>query len=991
MKYNLTRGALVIAMTIGPGAEALAQAQPQPEPARPAPRPRDPPPTPPPVVRPGRPEPLPGAPPIPPTATPRPGTLPPGRPTPQPVEPKKEGEPTPPGDDAEVLKTKGQKPGVIDTEGDKGIKFDPTATETDGGEAKDEATEVEDVIEWKTNFEKGVKCQKIPLNSKIRLDFNEISLDDLTKFISCITEQNFILAGGAKKGLSVSILSPKPVTVYEAYKAYLSTLDANGLTIVARGKFLEIVASAEAKSSGAPIYGPGKTGSADDRIITRLVQLENVQADEILPVLDKFKTKSADITVYGPTNTMIITDTGSNIRRLLNLVKELDVPIGKEKIWMRQIQYAAADEILQILETLFGSKGAAKKGGAAGSPARATPPARPQTPTKPGQPPTPPAAAAASSVIGGEGDDLTDLQITKMLAVERTNELILVCTRSVYLKVHRVIEKLDRPIPGEGQIHIHYLENADAEEVSQALSSLATGAKQQGRGKGKATSAQAGRATGAGAAATAAAGAAGTGTSTGALFEGEIKITAYKPTNSLIIESSLKDYLSLQKVVRLLDVRRKQVYVEAVIMELSQDRSHDFGITGHGGYPIVTEDGELIPIFWGAGGLGPGAAVEGINSGGAGAGVIGPELDVQLPGTDSKAAAAFSLTAFGFALKAKAKDTHVNVLSTPHILTLDNEEAEIQIGRRQPYETSALGGLGGLTSLLGAGGLGGAASAAGGLASAIPGLGGLGGIGSLLGGGGLGGTNVQFTDTQMSLKITPQVNSSDFVRLEIDQQIEDIQGFFKASTGDVPITAKRKINNTVVVRDGQPVVIGGLMQDKEEESVAKVPILGDIPLLGQLFRQTRKSFIKSNLILIIIPHVIKDPSDLKRIYEQRQKEYRELADALATRRKELEGTLDYRKKNGLLQEMKATVDRARKDRELREAAILEQSDVDTVGPPDTHDIDYDPLKALPKAAPEDGEKPPTGKGEKPPTGKGGKAPRKPKEPKKAAPAPEEPH
>ena len=199
---------------------------------------------------------------------------------------------------------------------------------------------------------------------------------------------------------------------------------------------------------------------------------------------------------------------------------------------------------------------------------------------------------------------------------------------------------------------------------------------------------------------------------------------------------------------------------------------------------------------------------------------------------------------------------------------------------------------------------------------------------------------VQYVDVDLSLKITPQVNASDFVRLKIEQSIEDIEGFF----AEAPITSKRKVSNVVVVPDGQPVVIGGLMRDQESESVEKIPFLGDIPLLGTLFRRTKKTIEKRNLLLIIIPHVIKDPSDLKRIHEQRRNEYRKFATIMAQRKKEFEGRMDYRKKNGLLQEIFKRVERARKDRELREQVILDASDVDTVGPPETHDIEYDPSR-----------------------------------------------
>lgn len=827
-----------------------------------------------------------------------------------------------------VIRTQGGTPGVLDTGGPT-REFDPTRDDgatDDATPADDGATKVEDVIEWKTNFEQGIKCKKLPLDAKIRLDFNEITLGDLTKFISCVTEQNFILTGGANRNATVSILSPRPVTAYEAYKAYLSALEANGLTIVPNGNFLEIVPSAEARTEGAPIYGVGAAGPNTDQLVTRLLQLDHVQAEEILPVMEKFKSKAADITIYAPTNTIIITDTGANIRRMLRLIKELDVPVGKERIWIRPVIHTTAAEVVALLEQIIGDTGGSA---AAAAPQRPTRARR----TRPGQPPQP--AATPSSVVGdGGGGDLTSVSVTKMIADERTNSVIFVATRTAYLQVDRIIRKLDVAIPGEGSYHVHALENADAEEVASTLSSLTSGTARTGSARTGRTAAPAAGGT----AAAAPAGAAG-------LFEGEVKITAYAPTNSLLIESTLKDYLSLQKIIRELDVRRRQVYVEAIVMEVSTNKDKSVNLSGSGG-TLLDVDGNSLPLLFASGGLGLdiNGALSTLNAGGGAIGLQGPIEQVST-GSDA-GAGSFSLALFGFTLRALQTTSDVNVLSTPHILTLENEEAEIQVGRRQPYVTTStgLGSLGGLGSLAGLGGLGGLGGTTG-----TSGLGGLGGLGGALGSLGGLGRNFQYVDVDLTLKIKPQVNASGFVRLEIDQQLDDIEGFVGGSSSDggAPVTSKRKVNNVVVVRDGQPVVIGGLMRDKETESVSKIPFLGDIPLIGLLFRRTSRQVEKSNLLMIIIPHVVSDPSDLKRIYEQRREEYREMARMMAERRKEFEGELDYRKKTGLLHDIHVAVQKARAERELRERAVFDGSEVDRVGPPETHDIEYDPREATP--------------------------------------------
>lgn len=847
-------------------------------------------------------------------------------------------------DNEEILRNQGGKPGVIDTGagGDKGFQAGGETT-PDGGvpgdlppAVGDSETKLEEVVEWKTNFEQGIKCKKIPLDAKIRLDFNEITLGDLTKFISCVTEQNFLLTGGVNRSATVSILSPKPVTAYEAYKAYLSALEANGLTIVPNGKFLEIVASGEARSKGGPIFGVNSAGPNTDQMVTRLVQLDHIPAEEILPVIEKFKTGAADITIYGPTNTMIITDTGSNIRRLLKLVTDLDVPIGKERIWIRPVVNASASEIATLLGQIIGeSAGAgagaapATGGGRRGAAARAAT-------VKPNPAAASPGGDGGGTSVVGAAADLSNVQVSKMIADERTNSLIFVATRTAYLQVDKIIRKLDVAIPGEGSIHIHPLENADAEEISQTLSAL-TGNRSGGATTSRRGAANAGTPAGSGPAAPA-------GGAVGEMFEGDVKITAYKPKNSLVIESSLKDYLSLQKVIRQLDVRRKQVYVEAIVMEIAQNKDRSIGFSGSGGTTFDV-DGETIPLMFGAGGLA--ADLQGISDtlgkGGGAAGLIGPPVDIPAGGVSG---GTVSVSLIGFTLKALQTTTNVNVLSTPHILTLENEEAEIQVGKRRPYSTlgASSGGLGNLGGLLG--GLGGTGTNTGGLN--LGGLGALGGLG--LGGlGGLGGIGgVQYVDIDLTLKIKPTVNASDFVRMEIDQSIDDIDGL---GVGDAPITSKRKVTNVVEVKDGQAVVIGGLIRDQESESVSKVPFLGDIPLVGLLFRKTTKTVEKRNLIMIIIPHVIKDPSDLKRLHEKRMEEYRTFARTMAEREKEYQGELDYRKKSGLLHDVHKTVVKARAERDLRERTLYDATDIDPVGPPETHDIEYDPRDAVNGAEP----------------------------------------
>jgi len=790
-----------------------------------------------------------------------------------------------------------------------------TAPHAAGGRAPASAAAVpaedtQETVTFKTNFQGDERCVAMPLNARVSLDFEEAPLWDVVKFIACITQRNYIVAANMKAGKTITILSTSKVTVYEAYRAFLSALDVNGLTVVPAGPFYKIVETAKAKSEPVPIYGSRDAVPDEDRLVTRIVPLRYIDVKTLEPVVGKFKTGAGDITAYPPGNSLIITDMGRNVNRILQFIAELDVPTGKEKIWVRPIQYASAAEMANLVTTLFGDKAGGKGATTTRAPAA-------------GQP-----AGQQAQVAPTEGAQIEGpISVSKVIADERTNSLIIVATPAAYLRIDQLLRRMDAPIEGEGQIHIYYLENAAAEDIASTLQALASGtAARKGGGKGG------------GAAPASPAPAAGGGAAS--LFSGEVRITAHKPTNSLVIEASLKDYLSIKRVIQQLDVRRKQVYVEAVIMEISSNKDRKVGISGSGGTSFNI-GGNSVPLLLGMGGLGiSGLDMNQLNKGGLAIGLTGPLVDVATGTTGSSTTAgALALPSYGFLVQAFQSNSDVNILSTPHILTMDNEEAEIVVGKQIPYQASSLGGnLGGLLSSTGL--LGGALGTSG--TTGTTGTSALGGLAtSLLGGyGGYGmGAYVQRIDVDLTLKITPQISESNFVRLQIQQQIDDVESL-DASLG--PTTSKRKVSNTVVVRDQQPVVIGGLIRDIEVTGVDKVPFLGDIPVLGVLFRKTAKRTEKRNLLMIITPYIIEDPSDLRRIHEQKMEEMRQFAEYMATRKKEMEGAVDYRKKTGVLEDIRRTMDRVRRDRELLEQSRFEE--VDRVGAPESHDLDYDPLQ-----------------------------------------------
>ncbi len=654
-----------------------------------------------------------------------------------------------------------------------------------------------------------------------RTTFNveDMDLPDLVRNIAQMTGKRFILSGKTRS-IKASIVGPTNVSPAEAYQAFLSILDLNGMTVVPAGRYLKIIESTDVIRNPIATYTEGEATGTDDRYITRLHRMTNVTAEDMANLLSKFKSATGDITAYAPTNTIIITDTGANMRRMMRLIEAVDVPRGSEQVYVEPVHYANATELAARLTEIF------PPGGASARPAAA-----------PGAPP------GAGSVTVGAGSG--DVRVTKILADERTNSLIIIATQTGYLRVMEMLTVLDSSVEGEGRIHVHYLQHGQAEDISTALSGIVTGAGPRPTGAG---AGQAGAAT---------------------PFEGQIKVVAHKQTNSLVITSSLHDYAALRRVIDRLDMPRRQVFIEALIMELTTDRSSTLGFSGHGGVPNPVEQGSLL-LFGSRATNSIGFPSQDALTGLA-LGIRGPNLNI--PGIS------LPLPGFGFALSAIATRGDVNVISTPHILAMDNEEAEIKVGQNIALQQN-FPGLGGAAGLAGA---------AGANPLLLSGLGGLGG-------------SVQRQDIGTTLTITPHINDSDEIRLDVAQEISEA-GSPEGSLGVVPIN-KRNAKTKLVVRDQETIVIGGIVRDAMRESEDKIPILGDIPLLGMLFRQTRRVASKTNLLLILTPYIVRSHADLRAIFERKMRERQEFMDRHAV----FSGTdytppIDYSRTRGLLGEI----------------------------------------------------------------------------------------
>jgi general secretion pathway protein D len=308
---------------------------------------------------------------------------------------------------------------------------------------------------------------------------------------------------------------------------------------------------------------------------------------------------------------------------------------------------------------------------------------------------------------------------------------------------------------------------------------------------------------------------------------------------------------------------------------------------------------------------------------GLAAGIIGQTVPGSGAALGSTTTAATDIPAFGVLVRALQQNNDVNILSTPHLLIMNNEDGEISVGQNLPFQGASFGG---------------GAGAAGGL------LGGLGGF----------ATPVQRTDVALKMKLTPHVNEHDMIRLEVDEEIQDILS--PNFNGLGPATSKRSAKTTVVARDQQTIVIGGLMSDRNVERVTKIPFLGDIPILGFFFRNTTKTVQKTNILIALTPYVISDQSDLRRVLEKKLKERREFVERFGTQDVvNPEASIDYRRKRGMLEEINRTVrDIELEEQEMHEAAerdALDEAGPIDVLPPQGPRMNIEPSVLIPPAPP----------------------------------------
>ncbi|MBN1226871.1 MAG: type II secretion system secretin GspD [Deltaproteobacteria bacterium] len=583
-------------------------------------------------------------------------------------------------------------------------------------------------------------------NEKVTMDFDNVDIRLVIKFMSELTGKNFILDDRVKG--KVTVISPMEIKVKDAYAIFESILEVNGYTAVTSGNITKIIPESHAASKNLETISGDSSGleeNYDDSMVTQIIALEYAEADKVKAILHPLISRESKILSYLPTNMLILTERVSNINRLMKIIKQIDVENGEAEISIIHIQYARVDVLAKQLQTIFGEKTISHSKGKKSKPERGIK--------------------------------------FKIIPDERTDSIILMAGPELLKEVRELIQELDIPTPQDkDDIHVYFLKNSKAEDMAKVLAQIMTKTLAKKGKEGKP--------------------------------ETPPTVVADKATNSLIITASPEDYKVLERVIQKLDIMRPQVLVEALIAEVSYNKSRDLGVEWRA-MREISESGSIVPF--GGTNFGEINAITG--------NIMSNPLAPQVSGMFIGLTKGFiemggiSFPNLAALIAAYQQDGDVNILSTPHLLTTDNEEAEIIVGEEVPI--SARDVINDNISY-----------------------------------------STNYKNVGLTLRLTPHINHDGYIKLEVYQEIKKVMSFMETPAGPTPRTTTRQARTTVMLKDSQTAVLGGMIQDDSIETSQRVPCLGSIPLLGWAFRSTHKDGEKKNLQIFITPHIIKNPEDI---------------------------------------------------------------------------------------------------------------------------------
>ena len=619
----------------------------------------------------------------------------------------------------------------------------------------------------------------------VTLNFVNADIDGVARAMGAILKQQFVVDPRVKG--TMTLYSDAPLSPREAYLNFLAALRGLGFTVVEVGGLYKIVPEADAKLQTGTVSIGERTTRGGDQVITQVFRLNYENANNLVPVLRPLISPNNTINANPGNNTLVITDYADNLQRIGKIIAAMDTPTSGD-VEVIPLRHAVASDIATLVQRLTDSGGSpALAGGPAGS------------------------ATAASILVDA-----------------RSNSLLVRAPNPARMaSIRALVDKLDQPVQsagGAGNVWVVYLKNADAVKLATVLRAAYSGGSGGASGSGGGASPLA-TPTSAGTIGSASPQAitpvsASASPSTGGFVQAD------PATNSLIITAPEPVYRQLRAVIDQLDSRRAQVYVESLIVEVDANKAADLGIQWQG---ILGSKGDTNLV---AGGTNFGSGTDNILT--AAAALVGGTAGLAaaaLPsagfniGVAHKFGKFYTLGALARALESVAG---TNILSTPNLVTLDNEEAKIVVGQNVPFVTGQYTNTGtGTTSPF---------------------------------------QTIERKDVGITLRIKPQIGEDGTVRMTIYQESSSVASTTAVGTSNAgPTTNKRSIESTVVVDDGQIIVLGGLIEDTYDNNRSKVPLLGDIPYLGALFRSENRTHKKTNLMVFLRPVVMRDKASTNKL------------------------------------------------------------------------------------------------------------------------------
>ncbi|HET8692250.1 MAG TPA: type II secretion system secretin GspD [Steroidobacteraceae bacterium] len=572
--------------------------------------------------------------------------------------------------------------------------------------------------------------------AQITPNYKDADLGQVIEAVSQVTGKTFIVDPRVRA--NVTMLSTTPMSPDAFYEAFLSILQVYDYMAVPSGNVIKILPVTNARQVPANDL-PDRVSSTSDEIVTQVMQVRNVSAGQLVPILRPMMPQSAHLAAYPSANMLILSDRASNVNRIMRIIQRIDRS-GDGDIEVIRLEHASANEIVRVVNSLAAAQGAD--------------------------------AAGAARVV----------------ADERTNSILVSGEQSQRLRFRTLVAHLDTPLEAGGDTQVRYLRYADAEKLAAKLKEQ-TGAAVAAAGGAAAAQAAASPAS----------------------VDKSVTIWAEPETNALVVTAPPKTMRSLMQVVDQLDVRRAQVIIEAMLVEVSNDASRDLGVNW-----LIDGSGDnlLVGLF---------------NQPIAGTSIADIARGVQDPTTANPPGGLTigggrnqeSGTNFAAILRALASNGDTNVVSMPSVITLDNEEAQIKVAQEVPFLTGQFTNTG----------------AAGGSVNPFQ--------------------TIERKEVGNILKITPQITDEDTILLKIEQEASGIAAAAAQVSSTDLVTNKRTISTRVLVDDGGMIVLGGLIEDRLTESESRVPLLGKIPVVGALFRVRNTQKTKTNLMVFIRPRVLR--------------------------------------------------------------------------------------------------------------------------------------